>query len=67
MEDAMNALGISGREHALEKILWAIEVLKGTRDAEERAECCKWAARINAELENVILTRAMGESATAPP
>jgi hypothetical protein len=65
--NGMNAPGISGRERALEKILWAIEVLKGTIDPEERAECCKWAARINTELENVTLARALAESAANAP
>ena len=63
----MNAPVISGRERAMEKILWAIEVLKGTVDPEERAECCKWAARINTEMESVTLARAFAENDASAP
>lgn len=66
----MNAVAITGRERALEKILWAVEMLKGTNDADERAECCHWAAQINGELEEEVMkrgARAAAEAAAETP
>jgi hypothetical protein len=59
----MNAAYISSRERALEKLLTIVEVFKDTEDPSEKAEYCKWAGKLNAELEGEAMKRGGREAA----